>query len=132
MRSWDEGLIEERSMSLCRRGIKKPARRGDCFEAAGRYVSDHFGEKGLVLVHGEVEGSEGGEIEGLRYGHAWVEEGNTVIEVANGNHLRIPKALYYLFGKVGKTHRYAGREALEMMLSHGHYGPWELKTESGL
>lgn len=103
---------------------------GDCFESAANYVIDNSifkkNEK-LILVHGEVAGQ--GELEGIRFGHAWVEKGSTVIEVANGKHLELPKVLYYALGQVSKTYKYTPERLREMLLKHETYGPWELRTE---
>ena len=57
---------------------------GDCYEAAGKYMMDNcmMGGCSLILVHGEVQGQ--GHLGGVTYGHAWVLDGGTVIDVSNG------------------------------------------------
>jgi len=99
---------------------------GDCFESAAKYVIDNaiFKKNKLVLVHGQVAGQ--GPLEGIRFGHAWVEKGSTV---ANGKHIELSKSFYYALGKVGKTFRYTPKEVREMLLKHETYGPWEPNTE---
>ena len=72
---------------------------GDCYEAAGRHVTDAWlrGEaEGLTLVHGIVSGQ--GALAGQRIGHAWTEFESgipMVRDVANGKNLVLPRALYY-------------------------------------
>jgi hypothetical protein len=87
----------------------------------------------LVLVHGEVAGQ--GPLEGITYGHAWVLDGGTVIDRSNGRNLRIPKVVYYALGgidHIGNLHEYTWDEARALILKFEHWGPWDLKTRSGL
>lgn len=65
---------------------------GDCYEAAAHYLLDHVlgigvtnPNHGLRLVHGEVAGQ--GPLEGKTFGHAWIEDGDTVIDTSNGKNL---------------------------------------------
>ena len=120
---------------------------GDCYEAAFNWVFEHClhwisadrkGDKGIFLVHGEVRGQ--GPIAGLRYGHAWVEDGDMVIDQSNGRNIRMPKVAYYALGGVypdtppfkPNLHRYTPEEARGRCLETKIYGPWDLETESGL
>ena len=124
---------------------------GDCYEAAANYVINHSGiiafmvppgvtpNPKLILVHGEVTGQ--GKLEGVKYGHAWVEDGNEVIDPSNGRMLQLPKDAYYVLGRINhdgvstfkpNLHRYTAQEARRNLVKHGHWGPWELKTSSGL
>jgi hypothetical protein len=112
----------------------KPQITGDCYEAAGQYMMEHSifpgDEKGLILVHGEVTGQ--GHIEGVKYGHAWVEDGGTVIDVSMGQNVRMPKAAYYRLGRIGgNVYKYTGQQFRKKVLQHEHWGPWDLETESG-
>ena len=106
---------------------------GDCFEAAGRYFMDNavfpYQREGIVLVHGEVTGQ--GPIEGLKYGHAWIEEGDTVIDMSRGRNVKMPKILYYALGNIEeeKTFRYTPQEFRKKIIETEHWGPWDLKTE---
>ena len=108
---------------------RKLKRNGDCYEAAGKYIMDHRGDD-LYLVHGEVTGQ--GPIAGLKYGHAWVEDGETVIDVSNGRDIQMPKVLYYALGHIERVQRYDVKDAIEHLLKWKVYGPWEFKTETGL
>lgn len=118
---------------------KRPPARGDCFEAAGKYILANKEEQPhLVLVHAEVTGQ--GPIAGIRYAHAWVEDGDLVIDVSNGRDIRMPTIVYYALGNVHghrppwepNWHKYTVMEAVKNVVKHRHWGPWDLKTSSGL
>lgn len=98
-------------------------RKGDCYQAAGRFMMDSNGSDNLTLVHGEVQGQ--GQLEGVRFGHAWIEKGNLVIDKSNGRNLNIPKELYYLLGDIKNTVRYSYDEFLSKVAKYKHWGPWE-------
>jgi len=109
---------------------------GDCYEAAGQYMMQEctFGKDncGLVLVHGEVMGQ--GPIEGITFGHAWVEIDGMVIDKSNGRDLKLPAALYYHAGKINEINnviRYPWSEARVKIIDNGTWGPWDLETSSG-
>ena len=115
--------------------------QGDCYEVAGNLMFDmaiqreeHPKFNIRKLVHAKVVGQ--GPIVGLEYGHAWIEEGDTVIDQSNGRDIKIPKAAYYALGQIqdkpGKLYRYDFKGFQKWVNKTGHYGPWELKTESGL
>lgn len=103
---------------------------GDCYVVAGNLVTG-FGEvpEGAVLCHGTAVGQE--QIEGIEFGHAWVEYlcpatgMPVVIDKANGNDLTLPAVVYYKVGEIRDVTRYKPQEARAMMLKHKHYGPWE-------
>lgn len=120
---------------------RTPPRTGNCFEAAVLYILHHAilgPRKDLLLVQGEVGGS--GRIEGLRYAHAWIEDGDQVIDESNGNKVRMSRDLYYALGKVypdfppfkPNLHKYTVEQVRENVLKYRHYGPWDLKTSTGL
>lgn len=115
---------------------KRSARvtRGDCYLAAAKYLLDRGPENPeLRLAHGEVCGQ--GPLSGVTYGHAWVLDGDMVIDRANGRDLRVPKALYYAIGGVdhlNNLHQYTFHETCEKLLTTKNYGPWDLKTRTGL
>lgn len=108
---------------------------GDCYEAAMHYLLDHALGAGvkepnhdLRLVHGEVAGQ--GPLTGVTFGHAWIEDGDTVIDQSNGRDIRMPRSLYYALGGIGdinNTHVYTPEEARDRVLQHKIYGPWDLK-----
>ena len=108
---------------------------GDCYESNGRHFMNRAltGGEDLLLVHGEVTGQ--GDLSGVNYGHAWIEDGGTVIDVSNGRNLRIPKALYYALGQIkhnNNLHKYTPSEFRKKLLKHEHWGPWDLRTSTGL
>lgn len=100
---------------------------GDCFMVAANMVADNqfIGKfKDPVLVHGMALGR--GKIRGVRFSHAWVEDGDEVFDHSNG--LRIdglPRDAYYAIGKIEDTARYTVRETRRLLLKLQHYGPWE-------
>ena len=111
---------------------------GDCYEAAGKYMMDEctFGgvdSCGLVLVHGEVMGQ--GPIAGIPYGHAWLLDGATVLDKSNGRDIKMSQMIYYALGQIDNIDNvieYSWEEARTKILDYGHWGPWDLETESGL
>jgi hypothetical protein len=128
-----EGRLKAAEANLSSKTAAQRRRRnGDCYEAAGRYIMDNFDSQ-LQLVHGEVSGQ--GAMEGTTFGHAWVLDGDTVIDKSNGRDLRIPKVVYYALGgidRIDNLHVYTREQALDRMLKLKHFGPWDLKTRSGL
>ena len=114
---------------------------GDCYEKAvlailrPQFYARDLKDYDLTLVHGEVLGT-GGNAEGIRYGHAWLEykdQGTDwVIDRSNGRDGKIPKRLYYQAGNIkDNIYRYTKKQASKLMNEFNHYGPWELETESG-
>ena len=134
--------------TLYAKGSKIPSKNkgGDCYYVAGTIamseklpklakefeIPDFQGTP--YVVHSEVSGQ--GAISGLRYGHAWVEDDLYVYDFSNGREIVFPKQLYYSMGNVittkPKYYKYTFKEAVDKMLETGHYGSWELKTQSGL
>jgi hypothetical protein len=102
---------------------------GDCYEAAAKFVVAHVGFPSIRLVHGEVTGT-GGAVLGIRYGHAWVELGDAVIDPSNGRCMVARRRDYYAAGRVEALHAYTFKEARQWMLRTRHYGPWESTTET--
>ena len=67
-----------------------------------------------------------GPIAGIRYGHAWAEIGDAVIDPSNGRIVCGRKDAYYALGKItGCVVRYSPAEARRLMLETLHYGPWK-------
>jgi hypothetical protein len=119
---------------------------GDCFQAALRTVMDMPKEEqdGCYVVHGYPMGQ--GDIEGIRFVHAWVEakekvaetdDGESisidvVIDNSNGKEVSMPRAMYYRLGKIDPDEvvRYEVQEAFLKAVTTGHYGPWDIdRTE---
>ena len=107
------------------------AKKGDCYQAAGSLALEFIRGKfpKAELVHGVALNS----LDFMPMGHAWVEVGSTVYDYSNGRSLKLPKSKYYKAGAIselmkkglGRQHRYKGIEIAEIILKHGHWGPWE-------
>jgi len=105
---------------------------GDCYDTAGRYILGFNGENidnKHRLVHGMVNGQ--GQLTGLRFGHAWIEHGNMVIDKSNGNDVTLPKEIYYKAGHIKEDDNkyYTQDEAREWILETGNWGPWEMDSD---
>ena len=97
---------------------------GDCYEAAAKLLYAHRSCPGIALVHGTVTGQ--GPIAGIRYGHAWIEIGDVVLDPSNGRFVCARKSAYYAAGEIaGPVARYTFAEAARELIETGHYGPWE-------
>ena len=98
--------------------IPEKNKHGDCYVQAFHYVQSH---PNTTLVHGIVTGQ--GAIEGIQYNHAWVEEGNNVIDKTVN--LTIPIIIYYAIGNIKLVKKYSFKETIENALRYGTYGPWD-------
>ena len=98
---------------------------GNCYQVAFDCLMDlGSNDDNVRLVHGVVTGQ--GAIEGIEYCHAWVEDGDEVIDGTMPPKYRIlPKDIYYALGNVGITKKYSRKQALAKALFTGHYGPWD-------
>jgi hypothetical protein len=123
---------------------------GDCYNAAINIMLDHPDDPTYKLAQGTPMGR--GPIEGLRYGHAWVEhelpatklpegafEGFSeeqlkflttnieVIDDTNGADLHLPREVYYAMGNIDpfEVRRYSYDEMHEHVARTGVAGPWE-------
>jgi len=140
--SQDNDLFEELGISVQKmpKGgpIKKENKNGDCYVAAGRIAMGNNNDIDFqgtpYLVHAQVEGQ--GAIKGIKYGHAWIEDDYFVYDYSNNRNLVIPKELYYSIGNVTTKapyyYKYNFKDAVKKMTETGHYGSWDLETESGL
>jgi hypothetical protein len=103
---------------------KTPMPTGDCFEAAGKFVSapevvsypDDY-----RLVHGNVAKLRQNET----VNHAWVEEDEIVHEVSNGRNDVYSKKQYYEKHQITNIRTYTVEQALLLLVRHGHWGPWD-------
>jgi len=102
---------------------------GDCYQAGGRLIMNFFGDKDHKLVHGMVNGQ--GALEGMRYGHCWVESRNTVMDHSNGRKLEVPTKVYYALGRINpeECKYYTPEEAARFMSEDGTWGPWEMSGD---
>tara|TARA_B100001287_G_scaffold227083_1_gene196961 strand:+ start:13 stop:390 length:378 start_codon:yes stop_codon:yes gene_type:complete len=121
---------------------------GDCYEVHAKWMLHNFRKADeFILVHAEVMGQ--GPLAGVPYGHCFLihKATDTVHDLSNGRDIKMPRAIYYLLGKIDqseywddtmgrvsrtpKIFEYTQEEARDFMLETGTFGPWELETESG-
>lgn len=76
----------------------------------------------MDILHGVVTGQ--GPLEGIEYCHAWVIDGETVIDKTIPQK-RIPVGLYYHIGKISITREYDKNDVMKMLDKYGTYGPWD-------
>lgn len=100
----------------------------NCYTLAAHYILENTGEN-VRLVHG-IPTLTGGEHAGTPYGHAWIEAGDTVLDVVTG--VMVGKDLYYTLGKIEYTVRYTRAEAQAKMAETGTYGAWDDKINAAL
>jgi hypothetical protein len=138
------------SIRKCSKGGKTGKSKkggGDCYVAAGDIVLNQLQRQRFkflatgdeiqfigtpYLVHAEVKGQ--GAVEGIRYGHAWIEDDVLVYDYSNGRQLVLPKELYYRVGDIQtdnpkKYQKYTFEEAKDKLLSTGNYGCWDLEVD---
>lgn len=113
--------------------------RGNCYQAAADFCIGKFYAPEMIefkgepyLVHAEVSGQ--GKLDGIRYGHAWIEDDENVYDYSNNREIILPKAVYYAIGQVRtddpkKYKRYTFQEAREKMLETQTYGSWDIETD---
>lgn len=96
---------------------------GTCYEDV---LEELLVRRTATLVHGYPTGI-GGDAEGQRYGHAWLEfEADGIWwcwDVANA---LVPRCLYYDAGTIdpAECRRYTIEEAAEWAIETEHSGPW--------
>ena len=102
--------------------IPEENKNGDCFVVAlNKFMEDPQRYK---LVHGVVTGQ--GAIAGIQYCHAWVEDGDNVIDMTLPADMRVfPKDAYYAIGNIKITKKYNYRQTLENVCKYETYGPWD-------
>lgn len=100
-----------------------PQGDGDCAEVATKIVVDSR-DKAYVLCHGYPTGQ--GPIAGVKHFHAWVEDGDIVIDRSNGKDITFPRDLYYAIGHINPDEvvRWTRDAAIDLILGTMHYGPW--------
>jgi len=116
--------------------LREQTALGDCYEANARFLVDKFlfarkNADDFRLVHGIAIGQEGSPIDGLEFGHCWIEhKKNEVWDFSNGRNIKMPKEVYYLLGKIdpNKTIKYKIEDIRNWLLKSKHWGPWELQA----
>lgn len=153
--------MEQGKRNFARGGnLNKRISRGDCYQVASTIAlsnyehiptrNDVIGKRNLrfdglqesdekwsgipYVVQAQVEGQ--GMIYGLVYGHSWIEDDLYVYDFSNGRSIRMLKDDYYFAGNVQRKaprfYKYTFDEARKKMVKTGHYGSWDLITDSGL
>jgi hypothetical protein len=112
--------------------LNESAGLGDCYEAAGNLILPMFGDKhkNYTLVHGMVNGQ--GQLQGIRYGHAWVEDDSgNVLDHSNRRKIKMDAKVYYAIGGIEKSNNiyYTQEEARKWILKSKHWGPWEMSGD---
>ncbi len=100
---------------------------GDCFPVAADLALDLSGS---VLVHATVLGQKG-EVEGVRYAHAWVEVNGFAIDLSNGLSVGMPAKRYRALGRAESVTEYPLADFVSLVVSSGHYGPWSAEERTG-
>jgi len=77
--------------------------------------------KGCTLVHAIVTGQ--GPIEGIKYGHAWIEKGGDAYDP--NIELTMPAKLYRKIGQAKNIKEYTHAQMKEQINQFNHYGPWD-------
>ena len=94
---------------------------GNCYQSAGTLIADMPDD--ALLCHGTVTGQ--GPVEGIKFGHAWIEINDIVIDKSNGNNICMDKERYYSIGKIKNVRRYSKSTALKNLLKYETFGPWK-------
>jgi len=111
---------------MAKRKRKRKAGPGDSYRSAWHLITFvGVTSPSARLAHGYPRYTGRGRRAGRRFGHAWIEIGETVIDIeanAAGD-----KAGYYRVGRIDSrlVRLYSRAEALELAKRHGHYGPFE-------
>lgn len=95
---------------------------GDCYPANGRKILDM--KKSARLCHGFARL----QIPPYKlFGHAWIEDGNTVYDYSNGKNIKIDKDMYYALGQIQNKNvkRYTAEESAIKMVTLKNWGPWK-------
>lgn len=97
---------------------------GDCGDVSFA-MAMALRNRDVLLCHGWPLGT-GGNAEGLRYWHAWVEQDGLLVDMANGKQYVGPRAPYYEAGNIeaDKVVKYTFSEADALFEEHQHSGPW--------
>mgnify|MGYP003125771464 CR=1 FL=1 len=106
---------------------------GQCYQLAFHHLLEYPEDK---MVHAEVTG-QSGDVKGKKYGHAFILKAPSFAVVYDVcQQTPMLKDFYYRLGNIqeGEPHEYiyTEEEATRKALEHGHYGPWDLQTTSGL
>jgi hypothetical protein len=103
--------------------------RGNCYKNAMEFISLNRG-RGWTVVHGIPLGT-GGDANGKRYGHAWLEKAAGgawyALDLSAGQ--MMPADWYRHGGQVEYAVRHSESEACMMVVKTKLYGPWDKKVQ---
>ena len=93
------------------------------------YIEFHGKPK---VVHAQVWHSTAN----FPYGHAFIIDDKFAYDLSNDRCIILPKDIYYKEAKIKKQkpyyYEYTPKQAIAKMVKEGHYGSWDLQTDSGL
>jgi GNAT superfamily N-acetyltransferase len=100
-------------------------KKGDCFGAACRTVTDFPEGINPVYVYGRVK-PEQGPLQGKEFTHAWVEVGDVVFDTSSGKQKIMRKESYYEKGKIEeeKLVKIPQKEVVKLMVKTEKTGPY--------
>lgn len=120
--------------------VPEKHKHGNCFDQAFEYIFQEGiikGNNNLQIVHAIIQPLLG-PLSGIEFGHAWVEDGDKVIDTSRNNEV-MDKQSYYVLGglmdmwnnkvKEEKIHRYSVEDAKKMAVQKKTAGPWEDKFD---
>jgi transglutaminase-like putative cysteine protease len=102
---------------------------GNCYHAALTLAMNAraLGLEHVSVVEGTLMGQ--GNLEGVRFGHSWVEANvpgqamRVVLDYSSGNSLVMDRDTYRFLHRAQDVHEYSLPEA-ESLAANGDYGPW--------
>lgn len=99
--------------------------RGNCYQASMTLMlaSDRLGLTDPKIVQASVVG-DGGGLEGVRYGHSWLESSGLAYDLSSGHTTIMPVETYRKLGNVENVHEYNRDQAFVAAVKAGNYGPW--------
>jgi hypothetical protein len=101
--------------------IRARRREGRCYELSARII---LARADVVLVHGRARGPDGSPID-----HAWIE-GDGFVHDATKDKNMAPEMFYRMLCAVPLV-RYTPKQAADMILLYGHFGPWHTEPIIG-
>lgn len=102
-------------------------KKGNCYESNGKKMLEmnyKRNNKGWFVCHGEVTGQKGTQVEGVRFGHCWLEKDGFCFDYSNGKKIVTGKEIYYRLGKVKNVVKYNGQEFVKKLLETENWGSW--------
>jgi hypothetical protein len=99
--------------------LRPKYRQGRCYELAWRYQAIDERYADWTLVHGEIVSPIG---DGEPMGHAWLQQSDTIHDPVSDGKFGLQD--YMTKYKAQVIACYSQREAAQIAVQNGHYGPW--------